>query len=89
MKSLPNYDIDTVSALFAGIVCAGLFNPFDRAMFLASNNKTPIFLRTNFTKPFHGYMQAVLQRAFVYFCILGVITASFILSFLLSSDKSE
>lgn len=66
MRELPNYDVDTVSALFAGVSCAALFNPFDRAMFLASCHKTPVFLWVNFTRPFHGYMQAVLQRAFIY-----------------------
>ncbi len=66
MKVILNYDVDTVSAFFAGITCAALFNPFDRAMFLASNNKSPVFIWANFTKPFHGYVQAVFQRAFVY-----------------------
>jgi tryptophan-rich sensory protein len=49
MKDLRHYDVDTVSALFAGVFCAAIFNPFDRAMFLASCHQSPVFLWVNFT----------------------------------------
>lgn len=66
MTLVANTDIDTVSAFFAATLCAILFNPWDRALYLSSNKNNRFFSKENFNKPFHGFPQAILQRGAVY-----------------------
>ena len=56
--------IDTASGVLTGAFCAGVFNPWDRALYLSVKNKRPFLLKSNFTSPYHGFSQAVLQRTF-------------------------
>lgn len=56
--------IDIVAGIWTGIVGAFLFNPVDRALWLSMKNKRSFFLNENFTAPYHGVTQSVVQRAY-------------------------
>jgi len=47
----------------AGILQAGLFNPFDRALYLSITNEVPFLRAENFKNPYNGFMQSVGHRA--------------------------
>jgi len=47
----------------AGVLQAGLFNPFDRALYLSITNDVPFLRRENFLNPYSGFMQSVGHRA--------------------------
>lgn len=47
----------------AGILQAGLFNPFDRALYLSITNEVPFLRAENFRNPYNGFMQSVGHRA--------------------------
>jgi len=47
----------------AGILQAGLFNPFDRALYLSITNEVPFLRAENFRNPYSGFMQSVGHRA--------------------------
>ena len=49
--------------LGAGVVQAGLLNPFDRALYLSVKEKRPFLHRENFTRPYQGFLQSVGGRA--------------------------
>ena len=49
--------------LCSGIVQTVIFNPFDRALFLAVRDHTPFLSKRNFLTPFQGLSQAILVRA--------------------------
>lgn len=49
--------------LGAGVVQAGLLNPFDRALYLSVKEKRPFLHRQNFTRPYQGFLQSVGGRA--------------------------
>lgn len=66
--------VDVASGLFTGVFCSGLFNPWDRALYLSVKNNIPFLSIDNFRHPYHGFSQAVLQRAFlgsVYYIMQG------------------
>jgi hypothetical protein len=74
LKITRRLSIDAVSGLLTGAICSGLFNPWDRALYLSVVNKRPFLSFENFTNPYHGLSQAVVQRAFLgglYFVIQG------------------
>lgn len=61
-------DADTRSVSFlcgitAGILQAGIFNPFDRALYLSITNNVSFLRRENFRKPYTGFFQSVGHRA--------------------------
>mgnify|MGYP005848476991 CR=1 FL=1 len=49
--------------LTAGVIQAGIFTPFDRALFLSIANRTPLFSVENFKNPFVGFAQNIGGRA--------------------------
>jgi hypothetical protein len=65
LKAQQQFMIDIASGLFTGIFCSGLFNPWDRALYLSVKNQKPFLSVENFTSPYHGFAQAVMQRAFL------------------------
>ena len=46
-----------------GLVQAGLFNPWDRALYLSIMNDRPFLSKQNFVNPFAGVFQTLFQRA--------------------------
>lgn len=75
----PRISIDIASGLFTGVFLAGMFNPFDRALYLSQVNKRDFLLAENFTSPYHGFSQAIVQRAFqsgVYYIMQGQMKSS-------------
>jgi hypothetical protein len=57
-----NY-ISFFCGLTAGIAQAGLFNPFDRALYLSVKNEIPFLRWENFQQPYQGFLQSVGHRA--------------------------
>jgi hypothetical protein len=49
--------------LAAGVAQAGLFNPFDRALYLSVKNEVPFLRWQNFESPYQGFIQSVGHRA--------------------------
>jgi hypothetical protein len=49
--------------LAAGVSQAGLFNPFDRALYLSVKNNVPFLRKENFQNPYQGFFQSVGHRA--------------------------
>lgn len=67
-----------ISGIVAGISCAALLNPWDRALYLSVKNKRAFLSFANFSRPYQGVFQAVSQRAFVgsiYFIMQGGVGA--------------
>eukprot|EP01126_Amoeba_proteus_P000650 TRINITY_DN10180_c0_g2_i1.p1 TRINITY_DN10180_c0_g2~~TRINITY_DN10180_c0_g2_i1.p1 ORF type:complete len:316 (+),score=51.00 TRINITY_DN10180_c0_g2_i1:80-949(+) len=52
----------TLAGLTSGVIQAGLFNPWDRALYLAVQHRRNFLMWDNFTSPFRGFCQAVVQR---------------------------
>lgn len=59
------FNIDVASGLFSGVFCAGLFNPWDRALYLSVKDHRPFLSKENFRNPYQGFSQAIVQRAFL------------------------
>eukprot|EP00035_Acanthoeca_spectabilis_P031897 m.16176 g.16176 ORF g.16176 m.16176 type:complete len:393 (-) comp5021_c0_seq1:366-1544(-) len=49
--------------LASGVVQAGLFNPYDRALYLTVYHKRPFLTKENFRSPYQGFLQVVWIRA--------------------------
>jgi hypothetical protein len=47
----------------AGIFQAGLFNPWDRALYLSVKNHSAFLCKENFKHPFSGLAQTLFQRS--------------------------
>ena len=47
----------------AGVFQAGIFNPFDRALYLSITNEVPFLRHENFRNPYTGFLQSVGHRA--------------------------
>lgn len=70
--------IDVSSGLFTGVLCSGLFNPWDRALYLSVKNNTSFLSKENFKSPYQGFSQAIVQRAFtgsIYYVMQGEMNA--------------
>ena len=52
-----------VCGLLAGICQAGLFNPYDRALYLSVRDHRPFLHRANFQNPYLGFSQSIGGRA--------------------------
>lgn len=68
------FNVDVLSGLFTGVFCSGIFNPWDRALYLSVKHQRPFLSRDNFHSPYHGFYQAVVQRAFlgsIYYILQG------------------
>lgn len=48
----------------SGLLQAGIFNPWDRALYLSVMNNRPFLNRLNFVNPFNGVFQTIFQRGF-------------------------
>ena len=48
--------------LVSGVLQAGVFNPWDRALFLSIKEDRPFLRRKNFEKPMTGLVQSLFQR---------------------------
>lgn len=55
--------VSFLSGLAAGVAQAGLFNPFDRALYLSVKNHTRFLNPENFKTPYQGFFQSVGHRA--------------------------
>jgi len=55
--------VSFLSGLAAGVAQAGLFNPFDRALYLSVKNQIPFLSQRNFQSPYQGFFQSVGHRA--------------------------
>ena len=53
--------------LGAGVIQAGLLNPYDRALFLSVKERRPFLHIDNFRRPYQGFLQSVSGRAVRYF----------------------
>jgi hypothetical protein len=53
---------DVAAGLTTGTVISGLFNPWDRGLYLSMKYCRPFLSRENFTAPYQGYAQAMVQR---------------------------
>jgi hypothetical protein len=51
-----------ISGLTSGIVVAGLFNPWDRALYLSVLHVRPFLRRENFAHPYQGFWQVLAHR---------------------------
>ncbi|AWN75646.1 hypothetical protein LEAN103870_16565 [Legionella anisa] len=58
-------NIDVASGLIAGVSNSGLFNPWDRALYLSVKYNRPFLSVQNFKSPYQGFSQALVQRAFL------------------------
>jgi hypothetical protein len=62
-----------ICGLTAGVAQAGIFNPYDRALYLAIKESRPFLSKANWTKPYTGFFQSLGARAigeFASVCIL-------------------
>ena len=67
IKQIP---LNIVSGMITGVGIAGIFHPWDKALFLSMTNKRPFvydgqknrFVAENFTQPDHGFMQTIAAR---------------------------
>jgi len=55
--------VSFLSGLTAGVAQAGLFNPYDRALYLSVKNGIPFLSKENFHRPYQGFFQSVGHRA--------------------------
>lgn len=55
--------VSFLSGLAAGVAQAGLFNPFDRALYLSVKNHRKFLTPENFQSPYQGFFQSVGHRA--------------------------
>jgi hypothetical protein len=51
-----------VAGLTSGVCVAGLFNPWDRALYLSVLHSRPFLHRANFIHPYTGFAQVIFQR---------------------------
>lgn len=49
--------------LISGLLQAGVFNPWDRALYLSVMYHRPFLRKENFLNPMQGVMQTIVQRA--------------------------
>ena len=63
--ALKKLNVTFASGFFTGMFCSALFNPWDRALYLSVKNNIPFISWNNFTSPYQGFSQAIVQRAFL------------------------
>eukprot|EP00052_Salpingoeca_macrocollata_P009101 m.71900 g.71900 ORF g.71900 m.71900 type:complete len:285 (+) comp16931_c0_seq6:90-944(+) len=67
-----------IAGTASGVAQAGLFNPWDRALYLSVRDDRFFLHRENFRHPFLGFSQAVVQRTVsggLYFALQGTFVA--------------
>ncbi len=74
-KPHPNqHKVNFYASLFCGIAQAGVFNPYDRALYLSVRDRTAFLSLVNWKHPYQGFMQAIIQRTIsggLYFFLQG------------------
>jgi hypothetical protein len=55
--------VSFLCGIASGVIQAGLFNPWDRALYLSMSNRMPFWSRENFRNPYLGFFQSVGHRA--------------------------
>jgi len=56
------YEKELLAGLFSGTIQAGLFNPWDRALYLSVKDRTPFITWSNWNNPYTGLSQSMLTR---------------------------
>ena len=67
---IPQIPFNLICGVSTGVIIAGLFHPWDRALFLSVSNKRPFiydgikntFVLENFAQPYHGFAQTVFSK---------------------------
>lgn len=59
----PVNSVSLVCGLLAGIAQAGVFNPYDRALYLSVKENRPFLHRANWQNPYTGFLQSISGRA--------------------------
>ncbi|HSW70516.1 MAG TPA: hypothetical protein VLH77_00880 [Gammaproteobacteria bacterium] len=52
-----------LSSLSTGVITTGIFNPMDRALYLAIIKKRPLWVKANFVSPYQGCLSAMGQKS--------------------------
>jgi hypothetical protein len=55
--------VSFLCGIASGVIQAGLFNPWDRALYLSMSNQMPFWSKENFRNPYLGFFQSVGHRA--------------------------
>lgn len=59
------FNVDAASGLIVGVATSGIFNPWDRALYLSVKYNRPFLTAANFKSPYQGFSQALVQRTFL------------------------
>jgi len=62
MSTMHEVRNSAIAGLLSGIIQAGVYNPWDRALYLSVKNNVSFLNFNNWTHPWHGFAQAVVQR---------------------------
>jgi hypothetical protein len=62
VPTLLETNINTVAGIVCGLFQAGLFNPWDRALYLSVRDRRHFLHPANFKNPFQGFWQAIVHR---------------------------
>ena len=63
MKDLGKHEVTNfIAGISAGSVIAGLFSPWDRALYISVTRRIPFFDRTCWKNPYQGFLNGMLQR---------------------------
>lgn len=62
--SLHKIKYDFTAGLVTGVTCAGLFNPYDKGLYLSVKFNRSFLRAENFKAPFQGLGQAIFQRTY-------------------------
>lgn len=76
--------------LVSGFLQAGLFNPWDRALYLSIKENRPFLSMDNFRHPWSGVLQTIVQRALsagLYFPLEEIYSAQLRASFTSSEEQ--
>ncbi|CAM2975514.1 Mitochondrial carrier protein [Legionella steigerwaltii] len=65
LNFMQKFNIDVASGLIVGVSTAGIFNPWDRALYLSVKYNRPFLSIENFKDPYQGFSQALVQRTFL------------------------
>lgn len=63
MNKEPPKGVSLLCGLIAGVAQAGLFNPYDRALYLSVKHHRPFLDSRNFQNGYQGFAQSVGGRA--------------------------
>jgi len=59
---LHKYQVITLAGFTSGLLQAGLFNPWDRALYLSVKNQSRFLSLANFRNPYQGFSQSIFSR---------------------------